>query len=103
MHRLRPVLPQSTPAETLYRLQLSCSSAAASHIRALLLSTIARLPLTLQGIHGEQEDARNQEHLRADILTAGQSNDAIEQVIMRLSIEDDVSALSWAIVNHGME
>jgi hypothetical protein len=32
------------------------------------------------------------------MATAGRNNEAIEQVVMRLSIEDDVSTLSWSVV-----
>jgi putative Mg2+ transporter-C (MgtC) family protein len=72
-------------------------------VRALLLSTITRLPVTLQSIHGEQDDTDEQAHIRAEMTTAGRNNEAIEQVVMRLSIEDDVSTLSWSIAESAME
>jgi hypothetical protein len=31
------------------------------------------------------------------MATVGRNNEAIEQVVMRLSIEDDVSTLSWSV------
>jgi putative Mg2+ transporter-C (MgtC) family protein len=102
-YRLHPVLPVSTPAETLYEIRITCRDSAAVHIRALLLSTIGRLPVTLQSIHGEQNDTGDQTHIRAEVMTAGRNNEALEQVVMRLSIEDDVSNLSWAIVESEME
>ena len=90
------------PIETLYEDNLACKISAAAHIRALLLSTITRLPVTLQSIHGEQDDTNEQIHIRAE-MTAGRNNEAIEQVVMRLSIEDDVSTLSWSIAESAME
>ena len=102
-YRLHPVLPDTTPVETLYQVQLDCKVSAAAHIRALLLSTITRLPVTLQSIHGEQDDTNEQAHIRAEMTTAGRNNEAIEQVVLRLSIEDDVSALSWSIAESAME
>jgi putative Mg2+ transporter-C (MgtC) family protein len=36
-------------------------------------------------------------------MTAGRNNEALEQVVVRLSIEDDVSNLSWSIVQSSME
>ena len=102
-YRLHPVLPEATPVETLYEVQLACRVSAAAHIRALLLSTITRLPVTLQSIHGEQDDTNEQAHIRAEMTTAGRNNEALEQVVMRLSIEDDVSTLSWSIVESAME
>jgi putative Mg2+ transporter-C (MgtC) family protein len=102
-YRLHPVLPDATPVETLYQVQLDCKVSSAAHIRALLLSTITRLPVTLQSIHGEQDDTNEQAHIRAEMTTAGRNNEAIEQVVLRLSIEDDVSALSWSIAESAME
>jgi putative Mg2+ transporter-C (MgtC) family protein len=102
-YRLHPVLPDPTPVETLYQVQLACKVSAAAHIRALLLSTITRLPVTLQSIHGEQDDTNEQAHIRAEMTTAGRNNEAIEQVVLRLSIEDDVSTLSWSIAESAME
>lgn len=52
-YRLHPVLPQATPAETRYEVLLACRLSVATHLRALLLSTISGLPITLQSIHGE--------------------------------------------------
>jgi putative Mg2+ transporter-C (MgtC) family protein len=91
-----------TPVETLYQVQLDCRVSAAAHIRALL-STITRLPVTLHSIRGEQDDTNQQAHIRAEMTTTGRNNEAIEQVVMRLSIEDDVSTLSWSIAEPAME
>src|SRR6202051_2204483 len=102
-YRLHPVLPTAIPAETLYEIRLSCIASRAVHIRSLLLSTISHLPVTLQSIRGEQDEAMKQTQIRAEVRTAGRNNEALEQVVMRLSIEDDVSNLSWAVVESEME
>lgn len=102
-YRLHPVLPEVTPVETLYEVGLACKVGAANHIRALLLSTISRLPVTLQSIHGEQDEVTDETHIRAEMTTAGRNNEAMEQVVVRLSIEEDVSNLSWSIVQSTME
>jgi putative Mg2+ transporter-C (MgtC) family protein len=41
--------------------------------------------------------------MKAEMTTAGRNNEALEQVVMRLSIEDDVSNLSWSVVEAAME
>lgn len=102
-YRLHPVLPEAAPVETLYEVQLACKTSATAHIRALLLSTISRLPITLQAIHSEEDDVVVETQIRAEVMTAGRNNEALEQVVMRLSIEDDVSNLSWTIVESAME
>jgi putative Mg2+ transporter-C (MgtC) family protein len=102
-YRLHPALPEPLPVETLYQVKLLCKISRDAHIRALLLSTISHLPVTLQSIHGEQDDANHQVQIRAGMTTAGRNNEAIEQVVMRLSIEDDVSSISWSIAESAME
>ena len=102
-YRLHPVLPEATPVETLYEIRLACRVSGAAHIRSLLLSTINNLPVTLQSIHGEHDATEDQTHIRAEVMTAGRNNEALEQVVMRLSMEDDVSNLSWSVVQASME
>jgi putative Mg2+ transporter-C (MgtC) family protein len=63
-YRLHPVLPEATPIETLYEVRLACKVSAAAHIRALLLSTITHLPVTLQSIRGEQDEGRGKARIR---------------------------------------
>ena len=102
-YRLHPILPQATPAETRYEIRLACRLSVSAHLRALLLSTITRLPVTLLSIRGEQDDDRDETDIRAEVTTAGRNSEAIEQVVMRLSMEEDVSSLSWSIVETSME
>lgn len=102
-YRLHPVLPEAAPVETLYEVRLTCKIAVVGHIRALLLSTIAGLPVMLQAIHSEQDDANDAAHIRSEVRTAGRNNEAMEQIVMRLSIEEDVSGLSWSIAESALE
>jgi putative Mg2+ transporter-C (MgtC) family protein len=102
-YRLHPVLPDATPVETLYEIRLACRVSGAAHIRSLLLSTIRSLPMTLQSIRGDQNEDTDETNIRAEVMTAGRNNEALEQVVMRLSIEDAVSNLSWAVVQSSME
>jgi putative Mg2+ transporter-C (MgtC) family protein len=102
-YRLHPVLPDATPAETMYEVRLACKESTTGHIRSLLLSTINGLPVTLHSIHSEADGKLEQTHIRAELITAGRNNEALEQVVMRLSIEDDVSNLSWTAVQTAIE
>jgi putative Mg2+ transporter-C (MgtC) family protein len=61
------------------------------------------LPVKLQTIHGEQKEDGGDSHLRVEVTTAGRNNEAVEQLVMRLSIEDEVSSLSWSVVDSTME
>jgi putative Mg2+ transporter-C (MgtC) family protein len=83
-YRLHPVLPPATPVETRYEIRLACTVSGAAHIRSLLLSTISNLPITLQSIHGEQNEGNDETLIRAEVLSAGRNNEALENVVMRL-------------------
>ena len=61
------------------------------------------LPVRLQSIHAEQDEDKDEVVIRAGMTTAGRNNEAIERVVMRLSMEDDVSTISWSIIESAME
>jgi putative Mg2+ transporter-C (MgtC) family protein len=82
---------------------LACRLSVAAHIRALLISSINGLSVTLHSLHGAQDEDKDETHLRAELTTPGQNNEAVEQVVMRLSMEDEVTSLSWSIVESTME
>ncbi len=64
---------------------------------------MTQLSVTLQSIHGEQDEESGEAMIRAAMTTAGSNNEAIEQVVMRLSMEDDVSTLSSSIAESQMD
>lgn len=101
--RLHPVLPAAEPAETRYAIQLVCRIAVAAHIRGLLLRSITRLPLTLQSIQGGQDEGDTETHIRVELTSMGRKNESVEELALRLSLEEDVSNLSWSIVETSME
>jgi hypothetical protein len=49
------------------------------------------------------DDAIVQTCMRAEMTAAGRNNEAIERVVIRLLIEDEVSTLSWSVVGSAME
>jgi putative Mg2+ transporter-C (MgtC) family protein len=52
---------------------------------------------------GEQDDENDRVQIMAGVTTAGRNNEAIEQVVMRLSIEEDVSSVSWYIIESAVD
>jgi putative Mg2+ transporter-C (MgtC) family protein len=102
-YRLHPVLSASVPEETLYEVRLACRTSTVVHLRALLLTTISRAPVVLQSIHSEDLGDSDETSIRAQMTTGGRNNEAIEQIVMRLSIEDAVGSLSWSAVQSVVE
>jgi putative Mg2+ transporter-C (MgtC) family protein len=102
-YRLHPVLPDVTPTETTYELNLTCRSVDESHLRALLLSTISQSPAVLQSIYSEDVEGTDRMRIRADLSTRGLNNETLEHIVTRISFEPSVSAVSWSIAPTLME
>jgi len=66
------------PVETLYEILLTRGISVAVHSRSFLLTTISRLPLVLQSIHGEQDEQAHETHIRAELMTAGRNKGTSE-------------------------
>ena len=98
-----PALPEPVPLETVYELKLSCQDSRAGHIRTLLLAAINHFPVTLQSIHSDQEESKDMTEITAAVKTAGRNNEVIEQLVMRLSMEEEVATISWSISEASME
>jgi putative Mg2+ transporter-C (MgtC) family protein len=102
-YRLHPALPGAAPLETLYEIRLACRTSEVAQIRSLLLTTITDAPVALQSIHSEEEESRDLTHIRAEVTTPGRNNQAVEQVVLRLSVEDAIANISWSAVQTAME
>jgi len=95
---LQPALPDTTPIETIYELNMTCRASDEAHIRTLLLTTISQSAVGLQSIRSEDIDGSDRTTVRAEIITSGQKNDLVEQIVTRLSFEPGIAAVSWSVV-----
>jgi len=102
-YMLHPVLPEVTPIETTYEVNLTGRSADEAHLRALLLSTISQTTAVLQGVHSMDVENTDRMQIRAALTVLGRRNEVVEQVVKRLSFEPGVSAVSWSIVPIALE
>jgi putative Mg2+ transporter-C (MgtC) family protein len=95
-YRLNPPAPISAPEEANYRLEFICRTADESRMRALLLQTLGRLPVTLYALRSE--DHANGIRVDADLHLTGRNDELLEQVVTRLSLEESVSSISWHLL-----
>ncbi|MGA9900302.1 MAG: MgtC/SapB family protein [Terriglobales bacterium] len=102
-HRLHPILPDAAAQERSYEINLTCRASDESHLRALLLTTIAQFKVALQSIHSEDIEEGDRNRIRAEIVTAGLHNEIVEQMVTRVSYEPGVSAVSWSVVPVNLE
>jgi putative Mg2+ transporter-C (MgtC) family protein len=99
---LRPVVrwiegrtKTTTDVETYYRLRVACADGEGAHIRAILMRHIGgHSRLSVQGIATEdsEKDARV---IVADVYALERNDRALEDIVARLSIEPEVTGVSW--------
>ena len=96
-YRLYPSQQTGEEQEVTYNFELTCRSDDEAHIRALLLQAMARSPLTLTALRSEDVEGTPKLRVTAQIRGLGRQDDALEQLVVRLSLEAGVSAVSWAV------
>ena len=101
---LRPLahLVNKTPAqqeeqEILYRLRCTCKTADETNIRTMLIQNVGRTPLSLVALHSLDDELLARVHVKAYLKAIGPKEEALEQVVTRLSLEAGVTAISWEV------
>ena len=92
--------PDATARATVH---LRCTRKAETHIRALLLQSLAASGLTPTGLRARRE-SDDTTSLRATVSVDGDVATALEQVITRLSLEPGIRDLHWHLedeADHG--
>lgn len=102
-YRLYPAQASGEEQEVTYGFELICSPDGEAHMRALLLQTMSRSPLTLTGLRSEDIEGTSRMRVTAQIRGLGRQDDALEQLVVRLSLEAGVSSVSWAVHSQVLE
>ena len=102
---LRPVsfLINRTPVqkeeqEILYRLRCTCRTADEANIRTMLIQNVGRSPLALVALHSLDDEVLARVNVKAYLKAIGPKEEALEQIVTRLSLEAGVTAISWEVV-----
>ncbi len=81
--------------EMYYRLRVTCAEGTGAQVRAILMRHIGGKPrMTVQGIATEDAEHERQV-IVADVYAMERNDRAMEEVVARLSIEPDVTGVSW--------
>ncbi len=96
-YRLHPIQQVGTEQEVAYLVELVCRSEDETHIRPLLVQTMAQNPLTLVGLKTEDIEGTSRMKVVAHIRSLGRQDQIVEQLIARLSFEPSVSSVSWSM------
>jgi putative Mg2+ transporter-C (MgtC) family protein len=96
-YRLYPVQASSAEQEVTYAFELVCRPEDEAHMRALMLQGMSQSPLTLNALRSEDIEGTNKMKVLAHIRGFGRQDQALEQLVVRLSLEAGVSSVSWAV------
>jgi putative Mg2+ transporter-C (MgtC) family protein len=96
----QPTEPDSSATDVLYLLRLVCRSQGESHARALLLQMVQSLPLALHALHSEDIDATGKVEVRATLHSTSRQDAMLENVVGRMSLEPEITAVSWQVATN---
>ena len=102
-YRLHPVQSVAGEQEVTYAFELICRPEDEAHMRALMLQSMARSSLVLASLRSEDIEGTNRMKVTAQIRGVGRQHEALEQAVVRLSLEAGVSSVSWAVKAESLE
>jgi len=102
-YRLHPVQSSGGEQEIAYSFELVCRPEDEAHMRALMLQGMSRSALTLIALRSEDIEGTNKLKVTARITGLGRQDEALEQLVVRLSLEPGVSSVSWAVHTEALE
>lgn len=102
-YRLYPAQASTAEQEVIYGFELNCGPEDEAHMRALMLQAMSQSPLTLTSLRSEDIERSNKMKVTARIRGLGRQDQALEQLVVRLSLEAGVSSVSWAVQAEALE
>jgi len=93
-YRLHPEIKEQ---ESNYHLELICSTKDETQVRALVLSAVERNNIGLNSLDSEDLETGDRVRVSATIRTPGRKDDALEQVVARVSLVQSVSSVRWRV------
>ncbi len=97
VQRLNRRMLTATNIETHYKVMLTCKGTEEAHMRSLLLHSLSQSGLGLRRIDSADIADTAKVAVTAEAVAAKRNDAALEQVVGRLSLEPNVSAVSWEV------
>ena len=82
-----------------YHVHCTCRTPREAYIRALLLQAVGPTPLQLLTLQSKDQEGANYVDVSAKLKTVGRKHEYLEQIVTRLSLEADVTSISWHVVS----
>ncbi|OWK43666.1 MgtC/SapB family protein [Fimbriiglobus ruber] len=87
---------KSIDVETLYHIQVICPDGRAGVVRSIFLRHVNSHPTaTIQGVDTRDTDRPDRVKVSVSLLSTERNDRFMEELVARLSIEPDVTAISW--------
>jgi putative Mg2+ transporter-C (MgtC) family protein len=102
-YRLYPAQAAGQDQEVAYGFELICRPEDEAHMRALLLQAMSQSSLTLTALRSEDIEGTAKMKVTAQIRGFGRQDAALEQLVVRLSLDAGVSSVSWAVHSQDLE
>jgi putative Mg2+ transporter-C (MgtC) family protein len=81
-----------------YLVEIVCRGSQEAHVRALMLQGFAENGLHLTGLESENIEDSDRVEVSAEVNAEGTSDNALEAIVGRLSLEPAVTAARWKLV-----
>jgi putative Mg2+ transporter-C (MgtC) family protein len=81
-----------------YLFRITARADQEAHLRALLLQSLSGQPLFLKSLKSDDVEHTGKVAVHAILTSTGRENAVLEQIVSRLSLEADVSGVSWEIL-----
>ena len=96
-YRLYPAQASGEEEEVTYGFELACRQDDEAHMRALLVQAMSQSSLMLTALRSEDIEGTPKMKVTAQIKSLGRHDLALEQLVVRLSLEAGVSSVSWSV------
>ena len=96
-YRLYPAQAAGGEQEVTYEFEAICRPEDEAHMRALLLQAVSSSSLILTGLRSDDVEGSARMKVMAQIKGLGRQDQALEQIVVRLSLEAGVTSVSWAL------
>lgn len=103
LERSEVVIMADTASEMQYLFRFKGRSSEEGRLRSLLVGMTAGSAVVLRSLTSEDIDGTEAVEVRADLLSSGRQDAALEQIVNRLSLEPSVTAVSWELVPHARD
>jgi putative Mg2+ transporter-C (MgtC) family protein len=88
---------QKEEHEILYRLRCTCRTSDEANIRTMLIQNVGRAQLALVALQSVDDELLARVNVKAYLKSLGPQEQALEQIVTRLSLEAGVTAISWEV------